>query len=202
MMIGTLTASRHRTMLHGVVAALAIAAFAPAVDAQNLKIGVINVARLLEQAPQSQAVNAKLQDEFAPRQREILAKRQELQTQSDTFTRDAPVMGEEERLNLERQIRDGQRELQRAENQYLEDLNIRRNEELGALQREVLQRVQAYASAEKYDLVVADALYYSNAIDITNAVLAALQQGGGQAAPRSGGQQSAPSSNRDRESRR
>jgi outer membrane protein len=76
----------------------------------NLKIGVINVGRLLEQAPQSQAVNAKLQDEFAPRQRNIVAMRQKLQTQQETFQRDAPVMGEAERLDLERQIRDGQRE--------------------------------------------------------------------------------------------
>lgn len=174
---GTLTGSRHRKLMHGVLAAVALGFAAPAVYAQNnVKIGVINVARLLEQAPQSQAVNAKLQDEFAPRQREILAKRQQLQSQSDQFTRDAPVMGEEERLNLERQIRDKQRELQREENEYLEDLNIRRNEELSALQREVLQRVQAYATQEKFDLIVADALYYSSAIDITNDVLAALQQ--------------------------
>jgi outer membrane protein len=145
----------------------------------NLKIGVINVGRLLEQAPQSQAVNAKLQDEFAPRQRTIVAMRQKLQTQQETFQRDAPVMGEAERLDLERQIRDGQRELQRNENEYVEDLNIRRNEEVGKLQREVLQQVQAYASTEKYDLIVADAIYFSPAVDITAAVLAALQKGGG-----------------------
>jgi outer membrane protein len=88
-------------------------------------------------------------------------------------------MGEAERLDLERQIRDGQRELQRNENEYVEDLNIRRNEEVGKLQREVLQQVQAYASTEKYDLIVADAIYFSPAVDITAAVLAALQKGGG-----------------------
>jgi len=166
------------------VAALWLAVFAAGpVNAQstNLKVGVVNVALLLEQAPQSQAVNEKLQDEFAPRQRDIVAKRQTLQTQSETFQRDAPVMGEDERLSLERQIRDGQRELQRAENEYLEDLNIRRNEELGKLQRALLQQVQEYARAAQYDLVVADVLYFSNAVDITAAVLAALQkQSGGQ----------------------
>jgi outer membrane protein len=159
--------------------AAAVAASGAANAQGNLKIGVINVGRLLEQAPQSQAVNAKLQDEFAPRQRNIVAMRQKLQTQQETFQRDAPVMGEAERLDLERQIRDGQRELQRNENEYVEDLNIRRNEEVGKLQREVLQQVQAYASTEKYDLIVADAIYFSPAVDITAAVLAALQKGGG-----------------------
>jgi outer membrane protein len=92
-------------------------------------------------------------------------------------------MGEEERLNLERQIRDTQRDLQREENEYLEDLNARRNEEVGKLQREVLQRVQAYASAQKYDLVLADAIYVSGAVDITQSVITALQAAAPVASP-------------------
>jgi outer membrane protein len=159
------------------LAATLCVAVAGTANAQaNLKIGVINVGRLLEQAPQSKVVTDKLQKEFEPRQQTILAARQKLQTQQETFQKDQAVMGEEERLNLERQIREGQRDLQRTENEYLEDLNARRNEELGKLQREVLQRVQAYANAQKYDLVVADALYFSSAVDITAAVIAALNQ--------------------------
>jgi outer membrane protein len=176
--------------------ALVAAAFACALLASgaasaqaNLKIGVINVARLLEQAPQSKVVSDKLQKEFEPRQQTLIAARQKLQQQQETFQRDQAVMSEEERTNLERTIREGQRDLQRNENEYLEDLNARRNEELGKLQREVLQRVQAYASAQKYDLVVADALYFSSAVDITAAVIAALQQ---QPAS-SGGDSKAPS---------
>ena len=158
-------------------ATLALAAIAPGVaSAQgNLKIGVINVGRLLEQSPQTESVTKKLQDEFAPRQRDITAMRQRLNTQQETFQRDAPVMGEEERLNLERQIRDVQRDLQRTENEYLEDLNLRRNEEVGRLQREVLQQVQEYARAQQFDLVIADAIFVSTAIDITDQVLAALK---------------------------
>ena len=141
----------------------------------NLKIGVINVGKLLENAPQSKVVSDKLQKEFEPRQQAIVAKRQKLQTAQESFQKDQAVMGEEERLNLERQIQNTQRDLQRDENEYLEDLNARRNEELGRLQREVLQRVQAYAAAQKYDLVLADAIYVSGAVDITQAVITALQ---------------------------
>jgi outer membrane protein len=167
------------------LAAVAVAALVSgAAHAQgNLKIGVINVGRLLEQSPQTETVTKKLQDEFAPRQRDITAMRQRLQTQQETFQRDAPVMGEDERLSLERQIRDAQRELQRTENEYLEDLNIRRNEEVGKLQREVLQRVQDYARAQQYDLVIADAIYVSTAVDITEKVLTALRPGGAAPAP-------------------
>lgn len=163
--------------LTAIALAVVAVASAPAHAQSNLKIGVINVGRLLEQAPQSKAVTDKLQDEFASRQRDIVAMRQKLQQQTETFQRDQQVMGEAERVNLERQIRDGQRELQRTENEYVEDLNIRRNEEVGKLQREVLQRVQQYASAQKYDLIVADAIYFSSAVDITADVLKALEQG-------------------------
>jgi outer membrane protein len=169
-----------KLVLAAFVAAVGMAGVASAQS--NLKIGVINVGRLLEQSPQAEVVTKKLQDEFAPRQREITAARQKLQTQQETFQRDQQVMGEAERTNLERQIRDGQRELQRMENVYLEDLNLRRNEEVGNLQREVLQKVQEYARAQKYDLVVADAIFVSTAVDITDEVLAVLKPtaGGGQ----------------------
>jgi outer membrane protein len=165
---------------------LALAALPGLAGAQtNLKIGVINVPRLLEAAPQSKAVNDKLQAEFGERQSAILKMRNTLQAQQDRYQKDNAVMGEEERTNLERQIRDGQRDLERTQNEYLEDLNTRRNEEVGKLQRDVLQRVQAYASAQKFDLVLGDAIYVSNAIDITAQVLAELSKGSD--APKSDG---------------
>ena len=144
-----------------------------------LKIGVVNVARLLEQAPQTQRAMQALEAEFAPRQRDLIAMQTELQEKQETFRRDAPVMGESERLSLEREIRDGLRDLQRSDTELGEDYNIRRNEELGILQRELLQEVQAYARSASYDLVVADVLYYSSAVDITADVLASMQGGGG-----------------------
>lgn len=166
--------------LAAVVIALAAASTAGAQT--ELKIGVINVARLIEQAPQAESVAKKLQDEFGPRQRDITAMQTRLRTQQETFQRDAPVMGEEERVNLERQIRDAQRELQRTENEYVEDVNLRRNEELGKLQREVLVKAQEYARAQKFDLVLADPniIFASTAVDITEAVLAILKPGGSQ----------------------
>src|SRR5262245_10689601 len=67
----------------------------------NLKIGVVNIGKLLEQAPQAQTVTDKLKNEFASRQNEILKLRKDLQDKQDRFQKDQAVMGEEERLNLE-----------------------------------------------------------------------------------------------------
>jgi outer membrane protein len=84
-------------------------------------------------------------------------------------------MSEAERSALEREIRDGLRDLQRADNQLREDVNIRQNEELGTLQRTLVQQVQAYVQNAGYDLVVTDVVYVSDGINITADVIAALQ---------------------------
>jgi len=159
----------------GVFTGALIVAFVANAQTEALKIGVVNVTRLLEQAPQSQSAMGALQEEFAPRQREIAALQRSLQEQQETYERDGAIMGETERLNLERVIREDQRDMQREQNEYIEDLNIRRNEELGKLQRSMLEEVQRYAREAGYDMVVADVLFYSAAIDITEDVLSGLQ---------------------------
>ena len=164
-----------------VAAAVVAGSISGAAVAQNLKVGVVNLAALIEQSPQAEAVNKKLQDEFGPRQRELAALQQSLRTKQETFQRDAQVMGEQERLNLEREIRDGERDFQRTQNEFLEDLNLRRNEELGALNREVMQKAQEYARAQNFDVLLADQtlVFYSTAVDVTDEVLALLKPGGG-----------------------
>jgi len=148
----------------------------------EMKIGVVNVARLLEEAPQAKAAMQALQDEFAPRQREIVQQQKDLRTQQDALQRDGAVMAESERRNKERDLREGERELSRKQSEYLEDLNLRRNEELGKLQRSLLQQVQAFARAGNFDLVVGDGvLFAKDSMDITSQVLAQLQQRAGPA---------------------
>lgn len=157
------------------VGAMAIPA-APAL-AQDLKVGVVNVNALMEQAPQAKVAMDALQEEFAPRQRTIVAKQQELEELSEKVQRDLAVMGETERRNSERELRDMQRDLQRMQNEFREDLNLRRNEELGNLQRSLLKEVQEYAEAEGFDLVVGDGvLYASSAVNITEGVLRAMEE--------------------------
>ena len=140
------------------------------------KIGVVNVPKLLEEAPQAKAAMQALADEFAPRQREIVAAQNDLKAKEDKLQRDGAVMAENERRNAEKDLRDSQRELARKQNEYVEDLNLRRNEELGKLQRSLLQEVQTYARAQNYDLVLGEGVLYRNeSIDITAQILAALQ---------------------------
>jgi outer membrane protein len=139
------------------------------------KIGFVNVSRLLAEAPQAQAASAALETEFASRRRDLENQQKDLKAREEKLQKDGAVMAENERRNAEKALRDGQRELARKQNEFLEDLNVRRNEALGQLQRAVVQEVQAYAKTAGFDMVVADVLYASPTLDITTQVLTALQ---------------------------
>lgn len=153
-----------------------VCAFALPASAQELKIGVVNIQALMEQAPQTKAAMDALQDEFAPRQREFIAKQKEFEDLQAKAQKDVAVMGETERRNAEKELRDLQREVTRLQNEFREDLNLRQNEELGKLQRSLLKEVQDFALQEGYDLVVGDGvLYASTAVNITDDVLRAVE---------------------------
>jgi len=153
-----------------------LSAFTVTAMAQEMKIGVVNVPVLMDRAPQAKVAMDALQEEFAPRQREILAKQKEYEELGEKVQRDVAVMGETERRNAENDLRNLQREVTRLQNEFREDLNLRRNEELGSLQRALLEEVQTYAKSAGFDLVVGDGvLYASDAVNITENVLRAME---------------------------
>ena len=158
------------------VAIALLAVMAVPVSAQDLKIGVVNIPALMQRAPQTKAAMDALQEEFAPRQRDIVAKQKEYEDLAGKFQKDATVMGETERRNMENELRELQREVTRLQNDFQEDLNLRQNEEMSNLQVSLLQEIQAYASQEGYDLLVGDGvLYASGAVNITEQVLRAVE---------------------------
>ena len=164
-----------RTMAKAGLATLMLVASLQPAFAQETKIGVVNLQFIVQSAPQTKAVMDALREEFAPREREIVAKQKELEDMTAKAQKDAAVMGETERRNAEKDLRDLQRDLQRLGQEYQEDLNLRQNEELGALQRTLVKEVQDYAAAQGYDLIVGDGvLYVSSAVNITEAVLEAV----------------------------
>jgi len=145
-------------------------------SAQQLKIGFVNVGRLIAESPQAASAMESLQQEFAPRQREVIAMQTKFKDQQEQIQRDLEVMGPDERRNAERDLRKEERELARNQQEFTEDINLRRNEELGKLQRELLNEVQTFARQSGYDLVVSDGvLFASEAIDITEQVLSGLK---------------------------
>ncbi len=147
------------------------------VQAQELKVGWVNAAQVLEQAPQAEAARTKLEKEFAPRDRTLVAEQKALRQKEEKLARDGAVMSESERKKLERDILSDTRDLKRARDEFREDLNIRRNEELAKLQKMVIETIREIAKGGQYDLVVTDGvLFASDRVDMTPAVLARLKK--------------------------
>ena len=151
-------------------------AASPALQAAELKVGYVNFGRLLEESPQARAAQQALEGEFLPRQREVAAQQKSLEEKRDRIKREAAVMSEADRIKAEREVRDLELSVTRRFNELQEDLNLRRNEEVGRMQRALLQEVQSYARANGYQLVVSEGvLYAAEAMDITPQVVAALK---------------------------
>jgi len=166
----------NRHLIPGTLLLAAALAAAGTAAAAELKIGYINFGRLLEESPQAKAAQQTLEGEFLPRQRDVAAQQKSLEEKRDKLKREAAVMSEADRVKAEREARDLELSVQRRFNELQEDLNLRRNEEVGRMQRALLMEVQAYARANGYQLVVSEGvLFATEAVDITPQVIAALK---------------------------
>jgi len=156
------------------VSLILASAFAAVPALANTKIGFVNTEKLLREAPLSVVAQKKLEREFAARDQELqkLAKQaRDLQTQLD---KDGVTMSDSERKVKERDLGNLNRDLQRQGREFREDLNLRRNEELGQIQERARKAIQEIARAEKFDLIVEQAVYVDPKSDITDRVMKAL----------------------------
>ena len=144
----------------------------------DLKIGFVNIPAVLEKAPQAEKAKKRLEQEFSPRDKQLVAQQKEIQSMDDRIAKDSAVMGASERTNMERDILNKKRDAKRAQQEFSEDFNVRRNEELGKLQNRIVEVIRGIAKDQSYDLLLTDGVIYaSDQIDVTAQVqqkLAAL----------------------------
>ena len=146
------------------------------VEAADVKLGFVNTSRLLKDAPQADLARKKLESEFAPRDKKIVAMQKNLKALEDQLNKDALVMSDATKKKLERQIISNKRDIKRAREEFTEDLNIRRNEELNKLKKLVYDTIVSLAKEQNYDLILGDSVLFANKrIDITDQVLARLK---------------------------
>jgi outer membrane protein len=145
--------------------------------AQEFKIGYVNSERILRDSAPARAATQKLEQEFAKRDRDLQEMGARLKQQAERFEKDAPVLSEADRSRRQRELAEMDRDLQRRQREFREDLNTRRNEELQGLLERAQRIVRQIAEQEKFDLVVQDAVFFSPRVDITDKVLKALNNG-------------------------
>ena len=160
----------------GVIAGAAVLAALPA-RAAELKIGVVDPQRLLEDSPQGKAASESMRAEFAPRQRTLQAQEQAIKAKQEKLQKDSATMTEDQRARAEKELRDSARDLERARGEFNDDATARRNEEMSRLQRTLGEEVRSYAKAQNFDLILTaeTVVYAAPSYDITPAILSALQ---------------------------
>jgi outer membrane protein len=141
----------------------------------EIKMGVVNFQKLLEDAPQTKTAMQALENEFAPRRRELLTMQNDLKARDEKLQKEGAVMSEADRAKAEKSLRDQQREFSRKAGEFQDDASTRRNEEIGKVQRYLVTEIQAYGNAQGYDLVLGDGVFFAKGpLDITANVLALL----------------------------
>lgn len=137
----------------------------------DLKVGFVNIPAVLEKAPQAEKAKKRLEKEFSPRDKQLVAQQKEIQNLEEKMARDSSVMGESERRNLEKDILNKKRDAKRAQQEFSEDFNLRRNDELGKLQRRIVEAIREIAKDQNFDLLLTDGVIYaSEQIDVTSQV--------------------------------
>lgn len=169
--------SIRKILLSSLVAACGLTFAAPAMA--EVKVGVIDYARLLEDSPQAKVVSEALRAEFGPRYQQLVTQETSLKARGEKLQKDVATMTPEQRTKAEKEIRDSARELERKKQEWQDDSNAKRNEEMSKLQRSLIGEVREYAKSQNFDIVIAEGVIYATpTVDITAAVLTALQAKG------------------------
>ena len=158
----------------GAACAQSTATAAATPRAAELKIGLVNTEKLLRESAPAQRAFKKLEREFATRQAEVERVAKKFRDSSTAFEKEQLALSDADRRTKQRDLEVLNRDLQRAQRELREDENLRRNEELAGLQERLQKAIQQIAEAEKFDLILQEAVYVSSRIDITDRVLKAL----------------------------
>lgn len=149
--------------------------FVMSTQAAELKVGYVQVDKILQEAPQTAESGKKLEREFSPRSQELDRMSKQIKELEATLDKEGLTISEADRRNKERDVQNIKIEFQRKQRELREDINLRKNEELGSLQDRINKAVQTVSETEGYDLVVYSGVAYaSKKIDITDKVLKLL----------------------------
>ncbi|UJW82919.1 OmpH family outer membrane protein [Hydrogenophaga sp. SL48] len=153
---------------------LAGACVALAAGAQDFKIGFVSTERVLREANLAKASQAKLEQEFSRREKDLQTLGGQLKAASEKLEREAPTLPEAQRIARQRQLVDQDRDFQRKQREFQEDVTLRKNEELQQVLEKANRVIKQVAETEKYDLILQEAVYINPKHDITDKVLSGL----------------------------
>ena len=168
------TFSRHGLLGCLLVGCLELPLVQAQAQAQEFRIGFVNTDRIFKEASTAKAAQVKLEQEFGKREKDMTEMGVTLKAAADKLERESPTLADSQRVTRQKQLVDLDRDFQRKRREFQEDLNARKNEELQQVLERANKVVKTVAEAEKYDLVLQEAVYVNPKHDITDKVIKAL----------------------------
>jgi outer membrane protein len=146
------------------------------VQAQESRIGFVSTERIYKESTPAKVASTKIEQEFSKRDKEIQELANRLKGMSEKLDKDSAVLSESDRVKHQREVTELDKDFQRKQREFREDLNQRKNEEIAAVLERANKVIKQIAEAEKYDIVLQEAVYASPRIDITDKVLKVLNK--------------------------
>ena len=138
------------------------------------KIGFVNSDRVMREAAPAVRAQQRLEKEFEKRDQELQRIARDLKSMQEDLERNGPTMADGDRRNKERALNELNRDFQRKQREFREDLNQRRNEELASVLDKANRTEKELAEQENYDIIFQEAVYANPRIDLTDKVIKAL----------------------------
>src|ERR1700743_1063148 len=117
----------------------------------EIKVGYVDFQKLMTEAPQVKNAMQALQNEFGPRQRELVAMQNDLKSRDEKLAKEGAIMAQPDRAQAVEAVREQQRAFSRRGGEFEDDLSTRKNEEIGKVQRYLLEEIRPYSSAQGFD---------------------------------------------------
>jgi outer membrane protein len=155
---------------------LSVAAAAPALaqDANGPRLGYVSLERILRESNAAKAAQSKLDAEFSQRQKDLADTAAQVKPLYDYLEKNSAVMADSERARRQKELADRDKDFQRRQREFNEDLNQRKNEELAAVVDRANRVIRQIAESDHYDMIFQDAVYFNPRVDITDKVIKAL----------------------------
>ena len=158
-----------------ILKALILFLIAFSINAEELKIGIVDVNKILKDAPQTLSANKKLEKEFSARTEKLKSKISTLQADEKKYQKESLTMSDDQRDKAEKGLQQRRIDIQRNERELREDMDLRRREEIGDLQEKINVTIDKIAADEKYDLILYNGIAFaSDKVDITKQIIKSL----------------------------
>jgi len=167
------------TFFRNVSLTLVLGVSALCAQADEIRIGFINTDRIFKEANTAKQAQAKLEQEFSKRDKDLNDSGSSLKAAVEKFEREAPTLSESQRVSRQKQLGEQDREFQRKRREFQEDLNTRKNEEQQVVIERANRAVKQVAESEKYDVIFQEAVYINPKHDITDKVIKSLNASAG-----------------------